>query len=120
MPTSKGPQNGVIFKDTFCLSKKKCTTGHNIHDTYTCLSTLRYLEIASASSSAINRYRYEKLRPLVLNVCHFSFRHSLEEGNNIQGYGTVTAGHTFLFAVLINEGVTLGTEYGDSPTPFTQ
>ena len=56
----------------------------------------------------------------MLNVCHFSFRHSLEEGNNIQGYGTVTAGHTFLFAVLINEGVTLGTEYGDSPTPFTQ
>ena len=56
----------------------------------------------------------------MLNVCHFSFRHSLEEGNNIQGYGTVTAGRTFLFAVLINEGVTLGTEYGDSPTPFTQ
>ena len=26
-------KNAVIFKDTFCLSKKKCTNGHNIHDT---------------------------------------------------------------------------------------
>ena len=26
-------KNAVIFKDTFCLSKKKCTNGQNIHDT---------------------------------------------------------------------------------------
>ena len=25
-------KNGVFFKDTFCLSKKKCTNGLNIHD----------------------------------------------------------------------------------------
>ena len=26
-------KNAVFFKDTFCLSKKKCTNGQNIHDT---------------------------------------------------------------------------------------
>ena len=26
-------KNAVFFKDTFCLSKKKCTDGQNIHDT---------------------------------------------------------------------------------------
>ena len=26
-------KNAVFFKNTYCLSKKKCTTGHNIHDT---------------------------------------------------------------------------------------
>ena len=26
-------KNAVFFKDTFCLSKKKCTGGQNIHDT---------------------------------------------------------------------------------------
>ena len=26
-------KNAVFFKDTFCLPKKKCTNGHNIHDT---------------------------------------------------------------------------------------
>ena len=26
-------KNAVIFKDTFCLSKKKSTNGHTIHDT---------------------------------------------------------------------------------------
>ena len=25
-------KNAVFFKDTFCLSKKKCTNGQNIHD----------------------------------------------------------------------------------------
>ena len=25
-------KNAVIFKEIFCLSKKKCTNGHNIHD----------------------------------------------------------------------------------------
>ena len=25
-------KNEVFFKDTFCLSKKKCTNGLNIHD----------------------------------------------------------------------------------------
>jgi len=26
-------KNAVLFKDTFCLSKKKCTNRQNIHDT---------------------------------------------------------------------------------------
>ena len=26
-------KNAVFFKDTFCLSKKKCINGKNIHDT---------------------------------------------------------------------------------------
>ena len=26
-------KNAVFFKDTFCLSKEKCTDGQNIHDT---------------------------------------------------------------------------------------
>ena len=26
-------KNAVFFKDTFCLSKKKCTDGQNFHDT---------------------------------------------------------------------------------------
>ena len=26
-------KNAVLFKDTFCLSKKKCTDVQNIHDT---------------------------------------------------------------------------------------
>ena len=25
-------KNAVVFKDTFCLSKKNCTNGQNIHD----------------------------------------------------------------------------------------
>ena len=25
-------KNAVFYKDTFCLSKKKCTNGLNIHD----------------------------------------------------------------------------------------
>ena len=25
-------KNAVFFKDAFCLSKKKCTNGQNIHD----------------------------------------------------------------------------------------
>ena len=25
-------KNAVVFKDTFCLSKEKCTNGLNIHD----------------------------------------------------------------------------------------
>ena len=28
-------KNAVFFKDTFCLSKNKCTNGLNIHDALT-------------------------------------------------------------------------------------
>ena len=45
----------VIFKDTFCLSKKKCTNGQNIHDALVyrhdskyCSALIVLAEIASA------------------------------------------------------------------------
>ena len=44
-------KNAVFFKDTFCLSKKKCTIGQIIHDTI--IYGHEYLAL------------YEKLRPLM-------------------------------------------------------